>query len=280
MSLHPESGQLSAFLDGALTDREHVALEAHLAACADCRDMLRALRATLADLHSLPEETVDEATRWAIRSAIAREARLSGRGRRFAWATGTAAAAVVAILTFALAGGNGDRARTAADTATRREARELDAMQVLTDNFDDQRLSGALKDVTNFRRLSSAFATSGGSAGTGGLGPAEDGAAPAPEPASAQPTPGVPMKSAGTTEAQMTVGDPDLDRARTCLDSIRSERQPSTVIEVIAARYKKEPVFLYFLEAPAARPTRIELWVTTRKECTVRYFQQTRIPPP
>ena len=51
---HPR-GQLSAYLDGALAPAEHAGVEAHLAACPDCRARQAELRATTALLRSLPD---------------------------------------------------------------------------------------------------------------------------------------------------------------------------------------------------------------------------------
>jgi len=51
---HPRA-QLSAYLDGALGDAEHAAVEGHLATCADCRERLGELRATASLIRSLPD---------------------------------------------------------------------------------------------------------------------------------------------------------------------------------------------------------------------------------
>ncbi len=54
MTCHEVRDELSALLDGALPAAERQALEAHLAACADCRRELDQLRATVARLAQLP----------------------------------------------------------------------------------------------------------------------------------------------------------------------------------------------------------------------------------
>jgi hypothetical protein len=54
MTCHEVRGELSALLDDALPVAERRALEAHLAACADCRRELDQLRATVAHLSRLP----------------------------------------------------------------------------------------------------------------------------------------------------------------------------------------------------------------------------------
>ena len=54
MTCHDARPQLSALLDDALSVPEHQALEAHLAACAECRRELEHLRGTVALLGRLP----------------------------------------------------------------------------------------------------------------------------------------------------------------------------------------------------------------------------------
>ena len=54
MTCHDARPQLSALLDDALSVAEHQALEAHLAACAECRRELEQLRGTVALLGRLP----------------------------------------------------------------------------------------------------------------------------------------------------------------------------------------------------------------------------------
>ncbi len=46
---------LNEYLDQALTPAQYTAVDAHLAACADCGDRLETLRAVFADLDALPE---------------------------------------------------------------------------------------------------------------------------------------------------------------------------------------------------------------------------------
>jgi anti-sigma factor RsiW len=56
---------MTAYLDGALTGRDRVRLEEHLAACPNCAEYLAQLRATADALgrvepDELPDEAVDE----------------------------------------------------------------------------------------------------------------------------------------------------------------------------------------------------------------------------
>jgi anti-sigma factor RsiW len=48
---------LSQYLDGALTPRRRVAVEAHLGECADCRRLLRSLSSTMGALASMGEHS-------------------------------------------------------------------------------------------------------------------------------------------------------------------------------------------------------------------------------
>src|ERR1051326_4393796 len=102
MTTHAELEQLSAYVDGELTQHESVAVEAHVATCAECTSVLAAIRATLAALGALDEPTPSPQDSWALRSAIAKERRIASRGKRMWWLSGAAAAVAVGILTFAL----------------------------------------------------------------------------------------------------------------------------------------------------------------------------------
>lgn len=53
---------MTAYLDGALKERDRARLEAHLAACPHCSEYLAQLRATIDVLgHAEPEDLSDEA---------------------------------------------------------------------------------------------------------------------------------------------------------------------------------------------------------------------------
>jgi hypothetical protein len=101
MISHDELDQLSAYLDGELDPDERTRIDAHLPSCAECRTSLDALRATIVDLKALPEPAPSEQDSWALRSAIARANAPSRRWQRFAIAAGSAAAALIAIVTLA-----------------------------------------------------------------------------------------------------------------------------------------------------------------------------------
>ena len=58
-------GLMSDYLDGALSDRDRLRLEAHLAGCPHCREYLAQLRVTIEALgraqpEDLPDAAVDE----------------------------------------------------------------------------------------------------------------------------------------------------------------------------------------------------------------------------
>lgn len=95
---HDELDQLSAYIDGELDDAARARLDAHLPSCAECSATLDGLRATLADLKTLPDEAPSEQDSWAIRGAIMRARKPVHRWQRFGFAAGTAAAALVAIV--------------------------------------------------------------------------------------------------------------------------------------------------------------------------------------
>jgi hypothetical protein len=103
---HDELEQLSAFIDGELNDSDRERLEAHVATCRGCTEVLTALRATVADLAALPSPEPSEQDSWALRSSIA-TARVPRRARAPLIAMGSAAAALVAALAVSLSGGGG-----------------------------------------------------------------------------------------------------------------------------------------------------------------------------
>jgi anti-sigma factor RsiW len=54
------------YLDGALPSRDHARFEAHIAACANCREYLAQFQQTIALTGMLREEDVDPAARDAL----------------------------------------------------------------------------------------------------------------------------------------------------------------------------------------------------------------------
>jgi hypothetical protein len=121
MRAHDEMEQLSALIDGELPDVERARIEAHVAGCADCRRVLDALRASLADLALLGVTEPSPQDSWALRAAV-RRARAPSRWRRASLAMGTAAAALVTVLAIVLSRGGGPGPQLALQQDQLREA--------------------------------------------------------------------------------------------------------------------------------------------------------------
>ena len=104
---HATELQLNDYLDGALTPMEAGALEVHLHSCASCRAELDALRALVAQVHTLPRGIRPERDLLAdIRGTIDREriVELPTTRRRVLWSMRgqLAAAAILLIMTTAI----------------------------------------------------------------------------------------------------------------------------------------------------------------------------------
>jgi putative zinc finger protein len=263
MNTHAEQELLSAFVDGELTEREQVTLEAHLASCADCRALLGALRATLGDLASIPEAVPSEQDSWALRSAIAKERRLARRGRRWYLISGGAAAALVAILAFALATGGGG----AADKAGRQFLAHAPELRLNSTNYTD---SSARQVLLNFSSVAQDSLQSSG-AGTGGSKDAftADSSAPAGGPMNET------YQSRSLTAGSAKSGAADEAGLSRCVDTVTgSTDQPLTARYYEAASFDGEPAFLLVFEVTDAK--RLELWVVRRDDCQTLFFAQTR----
>src|SRR5437899_1116775 len=99
MSTHPDPEQLSAYIDGELTDDERDDLEQHLTGCSDCSATLRALRATVADMRAMPAPVPSAQESWALRSAISKARKgPAKRYRQWIAAAGTIAAVFAMIV--------------------------------------------------------------------------------------------------------------------------------------------------------------------------------------
>lgn len=133
MSPHEQLELLSAYVDGELDDAEVRDLEAHLPGCSDCRGMLDALRATVADLALLGEPEMDPQVSWALRAQIARARRRPGRIGQAAMAMSGVAAVVIAFVAFA----GGDSARDlSAGGATLASTAAIDGVVVEGTDYD------------------------------------------------------------------------------------------------------------------------------------------------
>ncbi|HVL90690.1 MAG TPA: zf-HC2 domain-containing protein [Actinomycetota bacterium] len=252
MTTHPEHEQLSAYADGELGATERVAVEAHLAACGKAREMLAAIRATLADFAALDEVEMDPQVGFAIRSALARERKLSSRTRRYAWAGGAAAAALVGILSFAILGGGPNPARDASGAGLG-GGPQLMAMEDLDED-------SALRVLETYVQENYAFPGARGDMG------GDDAAAETAVLTHAPPAPEIQAYSAA-----------DATTFADCIRTIERESDSARLVRSIAATYKGEPVYVLIFEIPAERPDRVEMWITARDSCETRYFSQANV---
>jgi len=106
MPPHDELDLLSGYLDEELDQSERARVDAHLPGCAECRETLAALRATVSDLKTLPTPEPTEQDSWALRSAIARARKPSKAWQRALFASGAVAAALVGIIAITHQGSN------------------------------------------------------------------------------------------------------------------------------------------------------------------------------
>lgn len=103
---HPEE-LLAEYVDGTLGPEDRTRVEAHVAACATCREEVELAGSARRALTALPELDVPAGTTWqVIQRARQRRRWLPQVSPRTAWvAAGTAAAAAAVIGVFALVGG-------------------------------------------------------------------------------------------------------------------------------------------------------------------------------
>lgn len=249
MTTHPEHDLLSAYVDGDLDAAEQRTVDTHLAGCDEARALLRAIRATVADLALIDMPAMDPQVGFAIRSGLARERKLATRSKRYTWIAGAAAASLVAIFSVAIvANGNNDSARTLGG-GTAATAPDLLALGDLSEQSVNEVLQGYVRE--NFT-----MEAAGGS-------PARDDAAGTGLAAEPETQP------YGTTQDAATFAQ--------CLRTIERESAAARLVRSLAATYKGEPAYLLIFEIPADRPERVEIWVTTRDTCETRYFAQERV---
>ncbi len=89
---HPED-LLAAYVDDALAPAERAEVEAHLGACARCREEVALARRAVAALAALPEEPVP----LGVTGPVLAEAGRRAAPRRSRWVAALAAAAVIAL---------------------------------------------------------------------------------------------------------------------------------------------------------------------------------------
>ncbi len=93
---HPEGVTLDDYVDDALTATERAAVEAHLAECADCRELVADLRGVLAAVSTL-EPVQPPRTSWTRIEQTIRRGSAERRTPRWPW---LAAAAALILATF------------------------------------------------------------------------------------------------------------------------------------------------------------------------------------
>ena len=263
MSQHDELDLLSGYLDDELDQAERSRVDAHLPGCAECRETLTALRATVADLKTLPEPAPTEQDSWALRSAISRARKPSKVWQRALFASGAAAAALVAII-----------AVTHQGTKTARP----DASTLALSNGQAVQLYG---DAQNFDALGAHnyfLSVIGVGSPTGAPVPAE-------LPANAPTTTAKSGGSANQEARSFAAYDSALSSAapvdattrrqlNRCVRVVRGQTQELlTPFRYETSRYNSTDAFFLIFRSPS----RYEFWVMSRASghlCDVLYFAQ------
>ena len=262
MSTHPDPEQLSAYIDGELSDDGRDDLERHLTRCPDCSATLRALRATLADMRALPAPVPSEQESWALRAAINKaRKRPATRYRRWTAAAAGVAAVAAAIVVFATVG----------QTNKSTFGETTDAQQRAAAPQESQ-LSLIEVDPTNYSRASASRLVFGGPIGAipkaeATLGPT------APLSRSATGRAGSSGFESAATEAQKA-------SYLTAIQGCERQVLTSNTSNLHASRYivgtfERTPVFFLIYSVTSGTKTKFELWVVQRSDCYIRFF----VPP-
>lgn len=242
MKQHEELGLLSAFLDGELDDVQRTQIEAHLGSCAECAEVVEALRGTLADFESLdaPEPSAQDS--WALRSALAaaRRAESSKRYPRYLVATAGVAASIVAIFAFTSQGGDG-RGGSADVSLTSGSG----STGVFAEDYDE----------TSARAFLDAF-----------------GGVPAPTAPDAMIAPQN-QKRSNDEAAQPQWSS--SGREASCIDKIAPK--DGQLVSSFQATFKGKNAFFYVFEVPAGSPSRLELWITAPSGCDPLFWAQRQL---
>jgi putative zinc finger protein len=249
MMQHTELEQLSAYIDGELTAAERAGLEAHLPGCDECRASLDALRMTLADLRTLPEETPSEQDSWALRTAIARARKPSKRWQRYVVAAGSVAAVAIAFVAFVNRPGSEQNLTANAPDAGPR-------LIAVNENFDSVSAQSHLLVLVG--KVSSPEAVQ------------------APVLTDQKETFGPTAGGAGAVRREaVTADDSYSDSLERCVQAVRASTQ--NYLEPFRyelARFEEKPA--YFLVFRVEE--RYELWVMSadgNKPCETLFFSQT-----
>ena len=244
---HPEE-LLAPYVDGSLDASERAVVDAHLAACARCREEVELARRAVAALAALEDEPVPLGLTAPVLARAARRPEPWWRSQR--WAVGLAAAAALVlagalVLPQVLRGpGGGSGGATARMEATptveggsAQDLRALPPLETWDANLDER---GAKRLALRSAKL-----------------------APSPAPDHA-------FAPADRAE-----------EARSCLlasGAVLDEQH--VLVRLIAARYLGTPAYLgVFREGPGGDqpPTRIVVWVVAREDCRILTLLSQRI---
>ena len=248
---HPEE-LLAGYDDGTLEDTERAVVEAHLQACATCREELELARTAVTALASLEEVPVPFGVTGPVLAEAGKrfERRRAAAWGRIPWVAGAAAAAAL-VLVVALNldfGASRDEARSGAVAAdggvtgatggatAPEPAAALPGLERQPDvNYDDAGVRSLASDEVAKRQAE-------------GFTSAEAGA----DLELAEPGPAI--ECLRTAEAP--VDEPATDQ----------------LVRLIEAKYQGTPAYLaVFLEGPGAGqpPDRIVIWVVSKGECQI-----------
>jgi anti-sigma factor RsiW len=244
---HPEE-LLAPYVDGSLDASERAVVDAHLAACARCREEVAVARRAVAALSTLGEEPVPLGITAPVLARAERAAPLRSRSPR--WAVGLAAAAAL-VLAGALvlpqvlrgpAGPSPGGATMGVAEDAEREAAELATPGLPPLEVWDADLGerGAKRLALRSARLAPSPAPDNAFAATGGA-----------------------------------------DEALSCLTASGAVLDEQHVlVRLISARYLGTPAYLaVFREGPGGDqpPTRVVVWVVAREDCRILTLLSQRI---
>ena len=235
---HDELELLSAYVDGELDDVGVRAVEAHLPTCGDCRTMLQAIQATVADLALLEEPEVDPSISWSLRAEIARARRRPGRFTRAAMALSGVAAVAIAFVAFNNFTGRED-ASTGPGLAARAGSADAQALTEAASPPADVFAAGGNYDKESALTLLDPRLSSFGGDTTDDLGV--------------------------DWTAVFSRCEPTVEKTADETYVLRT---------TIGSRFEDKPALLLVYDVGAGDNARRELWVLDAETCEVRFFAQ------
>jgi hypothetical protein len=250
MSPHPESNELSAYLDGELSESERARIEGHLATCAECTSTLEDVRTAMIAMKALPPAEMSREQIQALDAALdkaSREPPIPARARARRWMAAAVAVAAVA----------------AAVAVVPRITRHAPTRATVTFGANEEAGTAAYDKRSAYAALL-AFAAAGD----------QRTVTNAPKTA-ALPTPqaGAP---AFTTQSS-TAGTSNAGGVAPCDAAIRASGGDVVLDHAFAGTFDGRQAWLLFYLAPASKPTRAELWVVQASDCFTLYFAQAQL---